>query len=607
MTQGTRLVCCDHQELHPTERPDFEITNIRVNESGTRAALWGSKGVFVMDLPWRCGPRLEYQDGKASIVTRCRQVNDLELGYGSEVTQVRWNPSSVNDSGLVVLVSDNSLYQFDMMPVNCYNFETIQLGDRPYSLHRTLAALGETAVDFCFAPIYIESDNSQQVGATVLLVLRGNGDVSLVFGDSDENSTPEGQILPIYPLREEYYFGDACSLLAISGKPSGVVIATTRGVLYHALLVPLNTEELDVHIRYRKYRLLVVESVALEMRLLSVPDDLSAFPLRLFLDPCHPRRYLVVHPSGIHSVFMGVLSGVEDLIQSPAVTSTPNKMPQSSLEYLLCTGRALIGCTALPYTLIAIDAERNVIVLPLRRIELLPLQLFAPGDEKESEQSPLTRQMRQPFREQVEHLLQETRVLPLVKLPKEDLPREQLLAAIVRMSSMVRKQTIPKFRQVRSILAQRVQLITAMRALQLEELARLEAERSKIKSVTEGFGERINKVSENLDEHRTRVQKIVRHVAEVSPTQTDAELRMQITISDIEEKLEDYNNRLVKLKQNHAYQEMKIEQQPVDRNLTLGNKQTETIRSCLTVIGENVAQLVRRVNALNEKVRVSTD
>lgn len=600
-------MCNEHQELHPTERPDFEITNIRVNESGTRAAIWGPKGVFVMDLPWRCGPRLEYQDGKPSIITRCRQVKDLELGYGSEVTQVRWNPSSVNDSGLVVLVSDNSLYQFDMMPANCHNTETIQLGDRPYSLHRTLAALGDTAVDFCFAPLYVESDNPQQVGATVLLVLRGNGDVSLVFGDSDENSTPEGQILPIYPLREEYYFGDACALLAISGKPSGVVIATTRGVLYHALLVPLNSEELDVHIRYRKYRLLVVESIALEMHLLGVPDDLSAFPLRLFLDPCHPRRYIVVHPSGVHSVFMGVLTGVEDLIQSPAVPASPTKMPQSSLEYLICTGRPLLGCTAFPYTLIAIDVERNVIVLPLRRIELLPLQLFAPTDEKESEQSPLTRQMRQPFREQIEQLLQDTRVLPLVKLPKDDLPREQLLAAVVRMSGMVRKQTMPKFRQVRSILAQWVQLINSMRDLQLEELARLETQRSEIKSDAEEFGERIDKVSENLEEQRARVQKVVQHAAEVNPTLTDAELSMQRTITSVQNKLEEYSSRLEKLKQNQAYQDMKIQQQPVEGSLNLGNKQAETIRSCLTVIGENIAQLVRRVNVLNEKVRVSMD
>lgn len=606
LTQGTRSICTSHQELYPTERPEFEVTCLTVNESGTRAAVWGAGGIAVMDLPWRCGPRLEYQDGKPQIITRCRTVQDVDLGYGAEVVQVRWNPFSVNDSALVVLISDNSLYHFDMMPVECSNIETLQLGSRPYSRQRTLAALGEMAVDFCFAPLFVETTKKE--GATALLVLRGNGDVNMVFGGAEGEVSPEGQSLPISPLPDDNYLGDACAILAVPGKPPGVVLATTRGVLYHALLVPLDVDQVEVPPQQRRYRLLVVESVLLDLGLLSAPDDLSVFPLRLISDPSHPRRYLVVHPSGVHSVFMEILSGVEHLISYSSNESSPSQtMPQSTLEYLICTGRALLGCVAFPYTLVAIDCEYNVMAVPLRRIELPPFQLFSPEEEYQSEQGPLNRQMRQPFCQQVEQLLTESRVVPHMQLPRDELPREQLLALIVRISNLVRKVSVPRYRAVRTILNHRIQLIRTMKALQLHELARLEAERETIQSAAECFAERVQGLSDDLEDFRERVQKVVRQVAEKNPAPSDVELTMEATVGDVEAKLQDYAASLEKLKKSRAYQELKIEEQSDKREVALGNKQISTIHTCLSVIGENIGQLMRRINEMNDMLGMTTD
>ncbi|XP_052133210.1 nuclear pore complex protein Nup88-like, partial [Frankliniella occidentalis] len=102
--------------------------------------------------------------GRAERGARCRTVL---AAPAVEVRQVRWHPGSPADSHLLVLTSDNSLrlYNSSANP-EIRQLQVVHLGRAPIggimssSKLPLLGGLGETAVDFDFAPpLTLKVDN----------------------------------------------------------------------------------------------------------------------------------------------------------------------------------------------------------------------------------------------------------------------------------------------------------------------------------------------------------------------------------------------------------------------------------------------------------------
>lgn len=383
------------QTLLPQSPPSFPVERIRCCESGRQVALYGPRGVAVLDVPRRWDLAGKFQAG--SKACRCRTVVS---SASLDVRQVRWHPGSPSDAHLLVLTSDNSfrLYSTSSEPevrlLHVWHLGRAPIGGITSSAKLPLlGGLGETAVDFDFAPPTHKVRTSggrggrkeEEVAETEMewpiLVLRGNGDVYSVTASLAAKSAGKAAVrgpLTMYPPADDNYGVDACSLLVLATSPPLLVVGTSAGTLYHCLLLsPEDGEDgggdLTVAVRDlsvvddedalrrdasklwnttsggvlgRQPVLHVFECVELELGL-SLDDDLledASFscPLHLQKHPTANDRYLVSHEAGIHILFLPVVEQLNkyvDASDDDADACIPKFDSESNsvAEYLLCT------------------------------------------------------------------------------------------------------------------------------------------------------------------------------------------------------------------------------------------------------------------------------
>ncbi|XP_034237682.1 nuclear pore complex protein Nup88 [Thrips palmi] len=379
----------DYQTLLPLRPPSFPVERIRCCETGRQVALYGPKGVAVLDVPKRWDLSGKFQSGSKS----CR-LRSVLSSPDMEVRQVRWHPGSPNDSHLLVLTADNSFRLFstaaepDVRLLHVWHLGRAPIGGVTSSAKLPLlGGLGETAVDFDFAPPVCQSPAGKLTAASTdqlewpIMVLRGNGDVYSVTAPLAAKSGTKAVVrgpLTMYPPADDNYGVDACSVLVLQTSPPLLVVATCAGTLYHCLL--LAPEDHDVH-----------HDVAASMRDLSVVDDEDALrkdasavwnasssanslagqpvlhvfesvelelglsldegllddasfncPLHLQKHPTSNDRYLVSHEAGIHILFLPLVARLNKFVDASddyADSFLPKFDSQSNsiAEYLLCT------------------------------------------------------------------------------------------------------------------------------------------------------------------------------------------------------------------------------------------------------------------------------
>ncbi|KAK3933248.1 Fructose-bisphosphate aldolase [Frankliniella fusca] len=300
----------------------------------------------------------------------------------------------------MVLTSDNSLRLYNTnVNSEVRQLHVAHLGRAPIggitssSKLPLLGGLGETAVDFDFAPPVTRKGKPSNPGGRTseadvewpIMVLRGNGDVYSVLmplAVKDAKSQVRGP-LTMYPPADDNYGVDACSVLVLQTSPPLLVVGTCAGTLYHCLLLSpedgagdigagdlgmrdLSLRDLsavddedalrkDVSKMWNAAAnnslvgqpvLHVFESVELELGL-SLDDDLLGdvsfnCPLHLQKHPTSNDRYLVSHEAGIHILFLPIVAQLTKFVNSSdehAESCLPNFDSQSHsvAEYLLCT------------------------------------------------------------------------------------------------------------------------------------------------------------------------------------------------------------------------------------------------------------------------------
>ena len=380
----------EHQTLLPQSAPDFPVERILCSDTGRQVVMYGPQGVAVLDVPRRWDLTGKFQTGTKT----CRSRTVLSSS-SLEVRQVRWHPGSPTDSHLLVLTSDNSLrlYNTNAEP-EVKLLQVWPLGRTPLggitssSRLPMLGGLGETAVDFDFAPPVASSKAESKPGQPAaepevlwpIMVLRGNGDVYSVLAPLPPKSGGQSKAvvrgpLTVYPPADDNYGVDACSVLVLQTSPPLLVVGTSAGTLYHCLLLSpedecpqgsdsirdLSTVDDEDALRKDVSKvwnsssnnslagqpvLHVIESVELELGL-SLDEGLledASFncPLHLQNHPTSNDRYLVSHEAGIHILFLPIVAQLNKFGAASddyADSCLPKFGNQSNsvAEYLLCT------------------------------------------------------------------------------------------------------------------------------------------------------------------------------------------------------------------------------------------------------------------------------
>lgn len=197
-----------------------------ISHGGGYAAIAGSQGLSVIELPARWGSDGLYHDGRPQVTCKITNIHEFTDNANQlEVVQIRWHPNSPTDSHLLVLYSDNTLKMYDEGNLK-YSW---RVGPTPSYQSCTggkfsfLKSLGDTAIDFDFAPAQMCQDyssnwNSSRLGNVSLsaskrhlirdeskkiewpiVILRGNGSIYvLCAGLNTENPKLQGKLLQVY-------------------------------------------------------------------------------------------------------------------------------------------------------------------------------------------------------------------------------------------------------------------------------------------------------------------------------------------------------------------------------------------------------------------------
>ena len=264
---------------------------LEVNRAGSWAAVWGSQGVTVLQLPRR---------------SRREEVTATSLQVvRAEVQGVSWHPGSAQDCHLAVLTRDAR--------ISLYNVSDGHGEVRGLSLASpglVTLALGEVPVDLAFG-------QPGGHGQWPLYVLFGSCDVFLVSAGISHEWSVEGP-LEVRPPREDNYSGEGCSLAVVGGV---LAVATMGGSIYHSVVLGGSQTALHTY-----------EQVELELGQLPSESSSSVFscPVRLSGEP-GGSGYLASHRAGLHRVelpMVGLLQ--EELLPDLSLAG-------SQVEHLVCT------------------------------------------------------------------------------------------------------------------------------------------------------------------------------------------------------------------------------------------------------------------------------
>jgi len=194
------------QTFKLTETPLFDVEQILAGSSGHRLLLVGKRGLMVVELPRRLGKFGRFANGQKNVTCRSYGVADhfMATQHHLLVQHTAWHPSSLADSHVVVLTSDNFLRVYNLgsdsqIPEQSFSLTSAEAnGGDTSNLFRESSmsvrgSLGETAIAFAFAPPVAEADEeTSTLAATAtwpVFILYGNGEIYCLLATMESSSS----------------------------------------------------------------------------------------------------------------------------------------------------------------------------------------------------------------------------------------------------------------------------------------------------------------------------------------------------------------------------------------------------------------------------------
>ncbi|XP_023725577.1 nuclear pore complex protein Nup88 isoform X3 [Cryptotermes secundus] len=637
-----------HQTLLLTDPPSFEVERLVVNGTASQLAIVGPRGVGLLDLPRRWGKEANFQGGKHTITCRCRVLDGrfFLCGPHIEVRQVRWHPGSRTDSLLLVLTSENFLRLYETGSNEPQLQQVWPLGRQPTAALSSgprlpfLVGLGDTAVDFDFAPPVPSENEDPNGGASSrmdssaiiwpVLVLRGNGEVysvtSPVTADSCSSEKPilHGPLF-MYPPADDNYGVDACSILCLQCVPPVVVIATCSATLYHCVLLTGAEDDEDNHDKRSSWSqygstynlhtpdvaLYVFESVELELGLaLDDDDDTYTCPIYLHHDSGTVSRYFCTHDTGVHMMSLPFIVHLEEFSRSHDDSPPLELLNQSSsAEYLICTRTSSssplspilgLAITSPPPALITLLTSGEVVSLNLMSVPLLlPPSTTVLNNGKEELYSPLKVLLKEPFDVHIKKFLKHNVSQPILKLGlNADPSPQECMELVSRTTQLFREEYFQRHDRVREEIERRVRTLQTLKQHQLQELELMEQEKIKLKQRAEQLAEKYEDTKDKQEELTKRAEHVLCLVSQRQPVLSSAENKLLQDMNEFKEKLREFQKALEQVKAKQNYHKVQMEQwvsNQKKRELYLGQTHMKTIRTNMAQMTNEIADLLKMV------------
>ncbi|EDV94466.1 nuclear pore complex protein Nup88 [Drosophila grimshawi] len=635
--EATKRAKVSYQTLIPSHTVGLHVERVNASQEGSLVALSGPRGVFILEVPRRCGPDGNFMDGKPSIT--CRTYNlDAQLFKSNpqlEVRQLRWHPDSVSDSTLLVLLSNNTIRVYNhsklrhVWKVGPHSVKT--------SANSSLTDFGETSVDFDIAPAVksrttaeTKTDDSLANSSTAtakakkekvewpIVVLRENGNIYILLAGIDSAITRLQGPITITPQASANYGLESCALQIIPSLPPTVIIAESTGKLHHALLLEAESAELSFSevddfllIEPSEWTLHVTETVELELGLSAATGDAYSCPIHLKRDLINEMRYFAYHNAGLHIVTVNFIAELQRFLDSEAEDNQLILTTPSSAEYILCTKfdstehtNPVLGIALLqmPAGLVLLLSSGQVISLKL----VIDAQLLVTVREKvqhTSNDTAVDQQGGTSFADDIKALLQRSVSQPILadKLATQSAhERYELLNQAIEV---LRTQYFKRHELVRSEFAKRINCIKLQRKQQLEEIKSLENEREIISERAHKLAERFEEISDNQEVLVRRCQKLMQDANAKLPNSIRAEREFALEVSRINTDTKTMAAALDKAKKGlskQRYHIAKSQESAKTDAYKLPEKQHRTITEILTQLSSEIERQITDAKRINK-------
>lgn len=515
-------------------------------------------------------------------------------------------------------------------------------GDLKYSSSKFASSLGQTAVSFDFGlPIdkrIVQSSNlhhetfassstinmSNQKSSNnsnlieedsciwPIYVLRGNGDVLLVYNDLHNTYISKRILGPLTmrPPAEDNYGVDASSIICLDCAPTLLVIATCSGMIYHCLALenPDNydsgTDSVDAHLvevhsntfaddnfhqndassssssRHKPRgnisyigdvnsglskiflnppTLFVVESLELVLSLTSSGDHDDSSPLKLIRPSVNPQIYFCSHEAGIHIVNIPFLNR----LKSSQFVSL-DETEQSIIEHLICTKPISTSSSCIPMCIplgVALVARRGyysvgvllssgeILTQRLSSINYKYKSITSDCELKVSIDDPVS------FTIHINQILKRTMNAPHIKSePNKEPNKADCLQMLLNTTDILRKEYIARMEKATEILIKRASTLVSNKKLQLEEIGKLSKEKDSIISSIKETSVKFDETLERQEKLSHRVEKILETVQTRQNHLSEAERTCQKELNEISSTINSYRNRLDQVQLKYKYQ-----------------------------------------------------
>ncbi|KAL4113472.1 hypothetical protein QTP88_017087 [Uroleucon formosanum] len=622
-----------YQKLFPGSPPLFDVDEILINEPGTLCALVGSKGVLVMRFPKRMGSKSLYdtsgsQGEGITCSTSLLQDKFFISKHLTDIKRVRWYPGSPEDNHLVVLTNNKNCLR--LFKVDRGTGKLVSIWRLGPQTSRILASLGDTAVDFDFAPPILLGSRIQSDPSIMwpILVLQGNGDVLCLNTTVDDSmNIKSAKItgpLTMYPPADDNYSEDACSILVLDTIPPSVVIASNFGELYNCLLLPdtqtKNDDEYEPSEYQQVYSLHIIETIELELGL-NIEDNGeydSSNTIQLKRDAAVTSRYWCLHNTGVHSVTIPLSELLDEFSKTSSddFRGSPDIQGQSFVEYYICTGlmngetKPIKGFAVLSFPtdlLVTLLSNGEVVTQAVpdfhyNKLSIANMYMNEDNTDSEDQVDSFENVDKDNFNSFISALLQKDNGTKntILKLGL-DVSKEIVVQTVLQTMNM-RRGTLNNHKIVSEEIERRVHMLTKAKERQIQEMEHLEVARKKLQDDIEIKAEKLDEISNKQEKLTQRSSSILLRLVSAAPD--------SISIKKKRELLEAYKTKmnLMNKRIEEAREKWNIVQSESAaavykqlygaRTLKLTLEQELVIKGNLSEMGSTILDLERKVRDL---------
>ncbi|KAL8573357.1 hypothetical protein ACOMHN_032819 [Nucella lapillus] len=644
-----------YQILMCTDTPMLEVEGLALNACGSHLALWGPRGIRVMELPQRWGKHSLFEGGKDTISCRTVRLASRHLAGSQwlQVRQVTWHPGSATDTHLAVLTSDNLFSVYSLIePEHPVTTTRLQAGEMSSSVSPSKfnmsTALGETAVAFTFGPPqelqpikrpFQISRVEDVITVWPVYFVKGNGDIMVTYSEVVSNrplQLPTQGPLLMCPPAEDNYGVDACSVLCVDTSPPVLVIATWDGRLHHCVVLPAapspsSTKELTVAPEMPRFcypvqpMLYVMESVELELSLTDgsldpltssiLANDPFTCPIKIIKDPVSVDRYHCCHSAGVHSVALPWVHSLQHFLSDDACELALPADQEGVVEHLICTkplysspaapvlGMDIVSDPTLTPTLLVFTMDQDFTALPMSNKYRSPWTGFLRETGSSGDVTPLRPPTAaEPFSQHIAKILHRSISNPLlVTQPKTEMTQQACYQLLMRVTQVLREEYIQKQELAQQEMDTRIRILMEQKQQQLADLRTLEEAKEKLGDKACMLGERLQSCHDNQEDILRRLENIMRKIQSRVPLLSLAEKQMHSELKKLKDKVEEFEKNLIQLRSKQEYQQRQVSQQKSPAAATsthLRQQQIQHIKDILKEEGDEIASLMRQVSQL---------